>query len=234
MPAAKTVLGDIPRHPRRSLHVHSIGDMVILPYALAGHATCPAPTPFTTGNDPPTRVAHRATYRRHLVSEMRTTPLPPTWMAVETNPDDNNARDSSTANSTPAGSAAVSVKTASRRLEYVNRVSGERTSHHPGTSYFVAAVENERRRSRWQARGDTGAVSAPSPRGTSSIIIGNNGSGGNTIGNNTGIIRSTDGSLVSPTLGRAQEEEVVVSGASKNSDGQDPGQATPPGPNSTR
>ena len=76
---------------------------------------------------------------RHLVSEMRTTPLPPTWTAVAT-----------TSNDQPAVP------------EYVNRVSGERTQEHPGTSYFVSLVEQERCGNGHRGLGTVSVLSAPS------------------------------------------------------------------------
>jgi len=172
-----------------------------------------------------------AVYHRHWVTKMRTTPLPPTWVAVETTAAENEARHPSTvSSSTPPAGQTASAKVVRPRLEYLNRVSGERTQSHPGTSFFLAAVNNERKSGRWQARGGAGATSEPSPQGTS--FCGSNGSIDKpNDSRNSGSIGGMIGSLSSPA---AQEIEATVSTTSTNRDGQDQGQAAPLEFNSTR
>lgn len=151
-------------------------------------------------------------------------------MVVETTTAENQARHPSTVpNSTLAAGGTASAKAISPRLEYMNRVSGERIPHHPGTPFFVAAVENERRSRRWQARGDAGAASVPSTQGT--IFCGNNGSSDKADSRNSGSMGSMTGSLFSPT---PQEGDAIVANTSKSRDGQDQGQAAPPEFNNTR
>lgn len=139
------------------------------------------------------------------MSEMRTTPLPPTWMVVSTTVTDQHAT-----------------------REYANRVTGERTPEHPGTSYFVAAVESERRRNRHQGQGRSPVVSTSSPQ----AISGNNSSD-----SSSASIGAIDCRLSSSTLGQPRQEGgsgSLVSTLSANGDSMDDGQAISAGSDSTR
>ena len=96
------------------------------------------------------------------MSEMRNAPLPPTWTAVVSTVTDKirstqspprGGVDAPGLSSTPPSSAAAALPVS---IEYVNRVTGERTSRHPGTSYFMAAVESERNRQKGCGRSPPG------------------------------------------------------------------------------
>lgn len=221
--ATETLSEEVCHRPDRNLHIFTY--IHVQPTAGIQDSDTKFPRPNAN-----TLFSYRADYRRHLVTKMRTTPLPPTWMAVETPTAGNQGRHpSNVSNSTLADGSNASARAASPRLEYVNRVSGERIPHHPGTSFFVAAVEDERRSGRWQPRGDTGAASAPSPQGTT--FCGNNGSSDKAASTNSGSIGSMTGSLSSPT---PQEGDAVVANSSTSRGGQDQGQAAPPEFTSTR
>lgn len=90
------------------------------------------------------------------MSEMRSAPLPPTWAVVEPATTTQAGKTNSAQSPSPRGgvnapvsplaSSSASAAALSVPIEYVNRVTGERTSRHPGTSYFLALVESERSR----------------------------------------------------------------------------------------
>ncbi|CAM9242588.1 unnamed protein product, partial [Hapterophycus canaliculatus] len=95
----------------------------------------------------------------HIVSKMRTTPLPPTWRVENTSISDHETSNKSLASTdSPACSS-----TNAQKMEYVNCVTKVRTPQHPGTPYFLAVVESERRSSKRHGRGDAMTTYEPTP-----------------------------------------------------------------------
>ncbi|CAM9568116.1 unnamed protein product, partial [Ectocarpus sp. 8 AP-2014] len=110
----------------------------------------------------------------HIVSEMRTTPLPPTWTIEEIGASQTTPRASrftttgSITSYTADSEASPSASAIAPRLEYVNRVTRERTCTHPGTPYFLRAVERQRVSNQRQRRGEVVVVSGTSPKANNS------------------------------------------------------------------
>ncbi|CAM9683809.1 unnamed protein product [Ectocarpus fasciculatus] len=112
----------------------------------------------------------------HIVSEMRTTPLPPTWTIEEIVADQPTSprasrfttTGSSISSHTADSEASLSASAMAPKLEYVNRVTRERTCTHPGTPYFLRAVERERISNQRQRRGEVVVVSGTSPKANNS------------------------------------------------------------------
>lgn len=144
-------------------------------------------------------------FNRHIVSKMRNTRLPPTWAVVATTISDKKTNrlscishnasvhsrdDRSSINISPENNENETTSS-STRLEYVNCVTGERTPHHPGMSYFLAEVESERNDNK--RPGEMMVLPAPS---TEAI------SGGGGIDSCGGI----HSSISSPTMGQPQLE----------------------------
>ncbi|CAM9339534.1 unnamed protein product, partial [Ectocarpus sp. 6 AP-2014] len=127
----------------------------------------------------------------HIVSEMRTTPLPPTWTIEEIGASQTTPRasrfttTSSITSYTADREADLSASAIAPRLEYVNRVTRERTCTHPGTPYFLRAVERQRVSNQRQRRGEVMVVSGTSPKANNS--------------NHNSIIDTMDWSLPSKT-----------------------------------
>lgn len=118
---------------------------------------------------------------------MRSAPLPPTWTTVEpatttttaitteagkTSPTQSSARGGFNAptialapssSSSPSSAAAAAAAAFFVPIEYVNRITGERTGRHPGTSYFLGVVESERNRQK-------GCGGALPPHGTNCSV----------------------------------------------------------------
>ncbi|CAN0229746.1 unnamed protein product, partial [Ectocarpus sp. 12 AP-2014] len=110
----------------------------------------------------------------HIVSEMQTTPLPPTWTIEEIGAGQTTPRSSrftttgSTTSYTADSEANLPASAIAPRLEYVNRLTRERTCTHPGTPYFLRAVERERVSNQRQRRGEVVVVSGTLPNANNS------------------------------------------------------------------
>lgn len=78
---------------------------------------------------------------REIVDEMRGTPLPPTWTLAEPARDDILGCSGFTTKAPSPTHLGTDVA-----VEYVNRVTGERTRQHPGVMHFLAKVEHQRQR----------------------------------------------------------------------------------------
>ena len=114
------------------------------------------------------------------------TPLPPTWTLAPTNPA---GTDQQSANATP---------------EYVNRVTGERTPEHPGTSYFASRVEQERRRNKRQDPEGVSALAAPSPQAATTCYSSCYSSNSADHSDGSGSIGNTGSGPRPPALGLSQ------------------------------
>eukprot|EP00903_Cladosiphon_okamuranus_P021057 g19344.t1 len=155
----------------------------------------------------------------HLVSQMRTSPLPPTWTIVA-------------AAATAAAATAEGPSSAGQQatLEYVHRWTGERTVEHPGTSYFAALVEQERRNNRLQGLGGVSVLSAPCPQAATSYSCCSISA--NRSSSSGGSIEGGDGGPKSPTLGSSRQDGghgLLASSTSPRGKGGDDGQATASG-----
>lgn len=87
---------------------------------------------------------------RHVLSNMQMTSLPPTWSAVEAvQPVVKVDGGQDSPHRAPSAADCLDAP----RLEYVNCVTGERTSQHPGARYFRGVVDEERKLQRGVRQG---------------------------------------------------------------------------------
>lgn len=139
------------------------------------------------------------------MSEMRTTPLPPTWTIEEIVAGPTTPRaprlmtTGSTSSYTADSEANLPASAIAPKLEYVNRVTRERTCTHPGTPYFLRAVEWERVSNQRQRRGEVVVVSGTSPKANNS--------------NHNSIIDTMDWSFPSTTAHPEEDDHAGRGGA---------------------
>lgn len=109
----------------------------------------------------------------HVVSKMRATPLPPTWTAVHV---DASIDHQKTRSPSDVSTHAPVESITAQNMEYVNRVTKARTPRHPGTAYFLAMVEAERKNTARRRRDDEMVTLGPTRPTADSSLADNDGS----------------------------------------------------------